>query len=107
MERRVYERIGVDAPVVCQIVVGTWSTPVLLKDISRGGVQVEIGPGKVFDKSLLGQAVTFSTLADELTERVDGVLGVISWLSKERLGIRFDTPLSLTQAELQSIIGRC
>lgn len=35
------------------------------------------------------------------------VCGMVSWLSEERLGIRFPEPLPLSQEELEDIIRRC
>lgn len=106
-ERRLYERICIDAPVFCEITIKGEKIPVLLKDMSKGGMQVEIGPGREFSKELLGQEIILSTLPDELTKCVSDVSGVVSWLSDERLGIRFPAPLSLSQEELEEIIRRC
>lgn len=106
-ERRLYERICLDAPVFCEIIMGEERAPVLLKDISMGGIQVEKAPGKSIPRELLGQKVKVTTLPDELTRRIPKMEGTVSWMSAERLGIRFLNPLPLTQSELESIIRRC
>lgn len=107
LERRSHERICVDAPVVCELVTQERGIPVMLKDISRGGLQVEIGPGKNFSAALLGQDVRVCTLPDELNMLTTGVEGVVTWISPERLGMRFHTTLLMRSDELADIIRRC
>lgn len=107
LERRMHERICIDAPVVCEITIEGHKIPVLLKDISKGGMQVEIGPGREFSKELLGCKIFISTLPDELSMRAPDVTGMVSWLSEERLGIRFPEALPISQEELEDIIRRC
>lgn len=107
LERRLHERICIDAPVFCEITIEGQKVPVLLKDISKGGLQVEIGPGREFSKELLGSKISLTTLPDELSMRAPDVSGMVSWLSEERLGIRFPDALPLSQEELEDIIRRC
>ncbi len=107
LERRLHERICIDAPVVCEITIKGQKVPVLLKDISKGGLQVEIGPGREFNKELLGLEISLTTLPDELAMRAPDVSGMVSWLSGERLGIRFPEALPLSHEELEDIVRRC
>lgn len=106
-ERRSHERICIDAPVMCELVIQSHALPVLLKDISKGGAQVEIGPARKFTTNLLGEAVSVCMLPDELPGQPAGLSGVVSWVSPERMGIRFHTVLTISSAELEAILRRC
>ena len=105
-ERRTFARIPIDVPIFCEIVFpGQNSFLALLKDISRGGVQVALSPGSTTEDLALGQPARVIGLPAKIGIDPGGVPAIVSWLSPERVGLRFTEPLPVSESDLDSIIA--
>ena len=105
-ERRTFARTPIDVPVFCEIAFpGQNIFTTLLKDISCGGVQVALSPGSTTESMTLGQPALVIDLPAKIGTDPGGIPSIVSWLSPERVGLRFDAPLPLTEEELEAIIA--
>ena len=105
-ERRNFARTPIDVPVFCEIALpGQSIFPALLKDISCGGVQVALSPGSTTEDIVLGQPALVIGLPAKLGIDPGGIPSIVSWLSPERVGLRFDAPLPLSEEALGAIIA--
>lgn len=105
IERRTFTRIPIDMPIICQLRLSDeHSVPVILKDISRGGLQVSLSPGVSLAKDFLGQRVNLKGLPREISIALEYIATKICWQSPERLGLRFSDALSLTDERINEIL---
>ena len=101
-DRRRFARVPLDAPqfVALRLDDGT-ADKVLLIDLGRGGLQISFGPTRdVQGKDLLGRAVSVGFLPAALLLESEDLPGVVSWVSDQRCGVCFLTPLTVSDAEL-------
>jgi hypothetical protein len=103
-DRRQFVRVPLDAPYFVTLSFdGGITENTLLVDIGRGGLQVSFGPARAIrQETLLGSAVCVGALpaALKLPLAEKDLPGIISWVSPQRCGVRFHTPLSLNETEL-------
>ena len=105
-DRRTFARIPIDVPIFCEIAFpGQSPIATLLKDISRGGVQVALSPGSTTEDMTLGQQAVVIGLPAKIGIDPGGVASIVSWLSPERVGLRFNDPLPVSEEELDAIIA--
>lgn len=97
-ERRVYTRIPIDVPIFASLTLETGQVlPALLADISKGGVQLALSPGMYDQDSLLGMEAVITELPGDLAPLLVGQHAYICWVSPQRCGIRFHTPLDVPE----------
>ena len=106
MERRVCPRVPLDAPffVTVRLENGQQCSAMLV-DCGRGGVQLAFSPVEGMVNSLLSQELLVLNLPKGLGTDPDGCPGVVTWVSPQRCGVRFDRALSLTDEELAAVAG--
>lgn len=105
-DRRIFLRIPIDIPVFCEINFDSGAKlTVLLKDISRGGLQVALSPGSRIESPVLGEMASISRLPPRIGS--GSIHSTITWQSPERLGLRFNEPLGLSDDELDAIMQDC
>ena len=75
----------------------------MLVDCGRGGVQLAFSPAEGMLNSLLSQDLLLLNLPKGLGTDPDGCPGVVTWISPQRCGVRFEQALSLTDEELTSV----
>ena len=104
MERRICSRVPLDAPffVIARLADGQRYSAILV-DCGRGGVQLAFSLAKGVISSLLGQKMVILDLPEGLGTDPDGCPGVVTWVSPQRCGVRFDQLLSLTEEEVTAI----
>lgn len=102
-ERRTFPRVPLDAPVFVTLSVQNQEARhALLVECSRGGMQLVLAPENALPE-MLNASVLILGLPPSLDASGSGLPGSISWASAERCGIRFHSPLTLSEAVLQSI----
>lgn len=104
MERRACPRVPLDAPFFVTICLenGQRSSAILV-DCGRGGVHLAFSPAEGMMSSLLGQNLVITNLPKGLGTDPDGWPGVVTWVSPQRCGVRFNQLLSLTDEELKAV----
>ena len=106
-DRRIYPRVPLDAP--CFVVLRRddgVEVPALMVDFGRGGIQAALPPGSSENfRDWLSHQVAVVGLPDPLRCDGSGYKGVISWVSAERCGVRFQPSLSVSDKELDAIIA--
>ncbi|MDR2487953.1 MAG: PilZ domain-containing protein [Desulfovibrio sp.] len=105
MERRSLLRVPLEVPffvIVC--LHDGYRCTAILADCGRGGVQLAFSPS-LEDKlaTLLGQELILLDLPEGLRTDPDGCSGVVTWVSPQRCGVRFNQVLSLTDEELTRV----
>jgi hypothetical protein len=101
-DRRRFARVPLDAPqfVTLRLEGGT-AEKVLLIDLGRGGLQISFAPTRdIQGTGFLGRAVSVDALPAALSMEGENLPGIISWVSAQRCGIRLQTPLAVSDAEL-------
>ena len=109
MERRQFLRVPIDAPHFVSIAIdGGAATLTLLVDISRGGLQVAFPPNQAVEEELfLGKAALIGQLPGSVelaSGNAEGLRGVVSWVSPQRCGVRFEQALELGDEELAALL---
>ena len=109
MERREFLRVPIDAPHFISVIFDEGESIVtLLVDISRGGLQVAFPPHQpVGEEIFLGRTVRVTELpgsVEQASGNVGGLSGTISWVSPQRCGVRFFSPLELGDEELAALV---
>jgi hypothetical protein len=107
MERRALLRVPVEVPFFVVVrLKDDYRCTAILADCGRGGVQLAFSPTAADRMAhTLGQEVTIFDLPAGLQPDPDGCAGVITWLSPQRCGVRFERMLSLTDEELLGVAG--
>lgn len=105
-ERRVSPRVPLDAPFFVTLRRSDGpELPALVVDLSRGGVQLALPPDASENfHAWLSCQVTVLGLPPLVGFCGSGCAGMICWISMERCGVRFDTPLSVSDASLRAVI---
>lgn len=105
-ERRVYQRVPLDAPFFVTLRRSDGAEiPALMVDFGRGGVQVALPPGTPASfHSWLSCQVVVLGMPEPIECGRAGCKGMVSWVSAERCGVRFEPPLSLSEQELRNIV---
>lgn len=104
MERRARPRVPLDVPFFVTVRLADGSQcPALLVDCGRGGVQLAFSPTEEGVGGLLNQEMLLLDLPKGLKADPDGCPGLVTWVSAERCGVRFDLPLALTDEELRVV----
>jgi hypothetical protein len=101
-DRRKFARVPLDAPyfVALRFDNGPKETA-LLADLGRGGLQLSFAPGRdIQGENFLGRAVFIDALPVTLPVEGKNLPGTITWVSPQRCGVRFQTPLNVSEAEL-------
>ncbi len=75
----------------------------MLIDCGRGGVQLAFSPAEESVSQLLNQELIVLNLPQGLGADPDGCPGVVSWVSLQRCGVRFDQMLFVTDEELRAV----
>ena len=75
----------------------------MLIDCGRGGVQLALSLAEGTIRSLLGHELVVMNLPKGLSTDPDGCPGVVTWVSPQRCGVRFDQILSLTDEEVMVV----
>ena len=107
-ERRIFLRVPLDAPsfVILRRDDGV-EIPALMVDFGRGGIQAALSPGSSENfHTWLSHQVAVVGLPEPVQCDGLGYKGIISWVSAERCGVRFQPPLpdSVSDEELYAII---
>jgi len=105
-ERRIYPRVPLDAPyfVTLRRDDGV-EIPALVVDLGRGGIQATLSPGFSEDfRTWLNHQVVVAGLIEPVQCDDSGYKGVITWVSAEHCGVRFQPPLPVSEEELEAII---
>ncbi len=105
-ERRVYPRVPLDAPFFVTLRKSDGEeTPSLMVDFGRGGVQLALPPGTPASFHFwLSHHVHVFGLPEAIACSREGCKGMITWVSAERCGVRFEIPLSLSDEEICLIL---
>ena len=106
MDRRQYPRVPLDIPFFVEVTIeGGVPFSALLIDIGRGGLQLAFPLHQRRVNELLGCSVTVDGLPvqSEQEEILRNIPGIVSWVSPERFGIRFEDPVSLTEEDLADL----
>lgn len=105
-DRRSSPRVPLDAPYFVTISLGKENdAPALLLDLSLGGAQLAFSPAAFKVTGWLGQQVRIRGLPGNIDTGALGLPGTLSWISEERCGLRFDTPLPLSEEALEDIVA--
>lgn len=106
MERRNHPRVPLDTPLFAELgLTGGANMPVMLVDISRGGLQLALSLGTLDPNEILGIAVVVRSLPQTLDPSGDGIAGKITWLAPQRCGVRFTDVLELPDEQIDAIAG--
>lgn len=104
-DRRNSLRVPIDVPffVSMQKIPGNHEVPALLVDCGRGGVQLAFSPASDDIAGWLGCEVRVDGLPLILDAMGAGYAGIITWMSIERCGVRFHTPLPVSDQCIQAL----
>lgn len=104
-DRRNSLRVPIDVPffVSIQKNPGNEEVPALLVDCGRGGVQLAFSPASDNIAGWLGCQVRVDGLPLILDAMGTGYEGIITWMSIERCGVRFHTPLPVSDQCIQAL----
>lgn len=101
MDRRASPRIPLDIPCLVALVVNyTTQCPVMIVDISRGGVQLALSPGMSGDDIAVGVPVTLRDVPGPLNDLLEGISGKIAWIGVRCCGVRLDKELSIDASDV-------
>lgn len=104
MERRTRPRVPLDTPFFITVRMENGDQcPAMLVDCGRGGVQLAFSPAEDRVGSLLSQELVLLDMPKGLGADPDGCAGVVTWVSPQRCGVRFDELLALTDQELTAV----
>jgi hypothetical protein len=101
-DRRKFARVPLDLPcfVTFRFDNGSVETA-LLADLGLGGLQLAFAPTREIQReNFLGRAVSIDPLPIPLPMEGKELPGIISWVSPQRCGVRFQTPLCVSETEL-------
>jgi hypothetical protein len=107
-ERRSSQRVPLDVPYFVTISPEDEKeedVPALLIDLSLGGSQLGFSPATRGITNWLGHRVRLLGLPKEVCNRNGECAGAITWMSRERCGVRFETPLQLTDEQIMAILA--
>jgi hypothetical protein len=100
-ERRAHPRVPLDAPFfVTLLVEESKKTSALLVDCGKGGLQLALSPAESALANLLSASVLILGLPRQLDGLGEGLSGSVSWISAERCGVSFTSPLSVSDDSL-------
>jgi len=105
-ERRIYPRVPLDAPyfVTLRRDDGV-EVPALVVDLGCGGIQAALPPGSSENlRTWLSHQVVVAGLPEPVQCDGFGYTGAITWVSAERCGVRFLSPLAVSDEELETLI---
>jgi hypothetical protein len=75
-------------------------------DCGCGGIQAALPPGSAEDlQDWLSHQIVVLGLPEAFRCDGSGHKGIVSWVSAERCGVRFESPLSISDAELHAILS--
>jgi hypothetical protein len=73
----------------------------MLADLGLGGLQLAFAPARNIQReNFLGRTVSIEPLPSPLLKAGKELPGTISWVSPQRCGVRFQTPLCVSETEL-------
>ncbi|MDR1360550.1 MAG: PilZ domain-containing protein [Deltaproteobacteria bacterium] len=101
-DRRKFARVPLDSPyfVNFRFHDGAAETA-LLADLGLGGLQLAFAPTRNIQReNFLGRSVSVDSLPIALPPEEQKLTGTVSWVSPQRCGVRFQTPLCLSETEL-------
>jgi hypothetical protein len=102
VEKRSYKRVPLDLLYFITLKLDDGCEVGLqLVDCGRGGLQLGFPADKEPAGGLLNRPVTALGLPPALNPDGQGIPGVVVWVRAGRCGLRFDTPLSLSDEALQ------
>ncbi len=103
MERRTTPRIPLDMPYVLTLVIeGGQSLPVMLTDISIGGMKLTLPPAATGTELINNTRVSVKDFPPQVARELDGSTGTIVWVVRNQCGIHLDKPIS---CPLELIVG--
>ncbi len=101
-ERRSHLRVPLDSPNFIKLRISpSVSFTLILTDISNGGAQLTLPPNNASMPTMLGMHISMLGLPASVDKNGKGINGIVSWLSPERCGIQFSTPLQLDTLALE------
>lgn len=103
-ERRIYSRITIDIPVFITVTFdSTHELQVLLADFSKGGIQLILSPGSCDSETLIGAEAVINECQGDLSSLLIEKKGFVCWVSPQRCGIRFYTPLLISENAIHEL----
>ncbi|MDL2317369.1 PilZ domain-containing protein [Desulfovibrio sp. OttesenSCG-928-A18] len=103
-ERRAHLRVPLDVPVLVTARLDDEHNMIaMLVDCGRGGVQLAFSPATRALPDILGRRIAVLGLPPALQPMQRHFTGMITWVSHERCGVRFEKPLPLNEDELVRI----
>lgn len=104
MERRTSPRIPLDAPCLLTLVIEkTTAYPVMLTDISRGGMQLALPPDVADDAVSVNAEAALRDAPAPARDLLEGARGRVAWIARRYCGLRLDRELPATEQELARI----
>ena len=104
MERRVSPRVPLDAPFFVTVCLESGERhSAMLVDCGRGGAQLAFSLAEGLLASLISQKLMILNLPKGLRIYRDSCSGVVTWVSPQRCGVRFDHLLPLTDDEVMAV----
>lgn len=104
MERRAHSRLLIDIPVLTGLKLANGRVlPAMLVDVSRGGIQLALSPETFNPEAILGNDAVITELPGELSMLVSNKCAFICWVSSQRCGLRFYTPLAEDEEYIKTL----
>lgn len=101
-ERRVDERLALDAPCFIEVVTERGCSPVMLCNLSPGGAMLGLPPGE--EALSVGDELRLCRMPASLAIFSEGVVGRVMWCAANRCGVQFDLPLPVTTEALRALL---
>lgn len=102
MERRLAERLALDAPCFIEADTAKGRLPVMLCNVSPGGAMIGLPPGE--EVMAVGDMLRLRAMPASLAPFSKGVSGRVMWCAGNRCGVQFDMPLPVTTEALRTLL---
>lgn len=103
-EVRTHPRVALDMPFFVTVSLEGASHSALLANCSQGGIQIVFAPGKGTASQFLGKMTRITGLPGIMDPGNNGCMGMALWATGDRCGIRFLTPLDVSDEQLAAFL---